>query len=138
MSGPFVWGAASLAQIATAHPLLQTLCRRVIVRPDLPYDLRCLFGHRTQADQDAAVARGASRLRWPRSKHNASPSLAVDLVPLVDGVVSWDWKHYDAVAPVIKNEWAKMRAEKLTGAAGLTWGGDWRSFRDGPHWELSG
>jgi len=138
MPGPFAWGSASLAQIATAHPLLQTLCNRVIKRSDLPADLRCLFGHRGKADQDAAFARGASKLKWPKSKHNAQPSLAVDLVPIVAGQVSWDWKHYNAIAPIIKDEWAKMQAEGLTGSAVLTWGGDWKSYKDGPHWELSG
>lgn len=135
---PYAWGSSSLAQIGTAHPLLQTLCHRLIKRADLPRDLRVLFGHRNKADQDKAFASGASKLRWPKSKHNSVPALAVDIVPLEGGVVSWDWAHYHALAPIVKDEWAKMAAEGLTGGAVLAWGGDWRSFKDGPHWELSG
>ena len=135
---PYAWAQSSLAQIATAHQLLQTLCHRLIKRADLPRDLRVLFGHRSKADQDKAFASGASKLRWPKSKHNSTPSLAVDIVPLEGGAVSWDWAHYNALAPIVKDEWAKMAAEGLTGGAVLTWGGDWKSFKDGPHWELSG
>lgn len=138
MPGPYAWGQSSLAHLSTAHPLLQTLGRRVIKRADLPRDLRVLFGHRSKADQDKAFASGASKLRWPNSKHNSVPAVAVDIVPLEGGQVSWDWAHYHQIAPIIKDEWAKMQAEGLTGAAVLTWGGDWRSFKDGPHWELSG
>ena len=138
MSSGYAWGQSSLANLGTAHPLLQTLGHRVIKRADLPRDLRVLFGHRNKADQDKAFASGASKLRWPNSKHNSTPALAVDIVPLEGGQVSWDWAHYHQIAPIIKDEWAKMQAEGLTGAAVLTWGGDWRSFKDGPHWELSG
>lgn len=139
MPGPYTWGKSSLAAIQTAHPLLIELCARVIRRRDLPHDLRCLVGHRDQAGQEAAFKAGASKLRWPKSKHNSVPSLAVDLAPLAGGGVSWDWAHYHAVAPVIKDEWAKMRAEGIVPpGVGLVWGGDWKSFRDGPHWELSG
>jgi len=43
------------------------------------------------------------------------------------------------VAPVIRAEWAAMQAEGLVPAGvTLTWGGDWETLKDGPHWELSG
>ena len=135
----YQWGARSVSRLQTGHLLLVTLFTRVIRRPDLPLDLSVLCGHRTRAEQDAAVARGASRLRWPKSKHNRTPSHAVDVAPFVGGAVSWAWPHYHAVAPAIRAEWAAMQAEGLVPAGvGLVWGGDWQSFPDGPHWELSG
>lgn len=135
----YQWGSRSLARLSTCHPLLVTLMQRVIARADLPLDLSVLCGHRTQAEQDAAVARGASRLRWPRSQHNRLPAHAVDVAPYVGGAVSWAWPHYHAVAPVIRAEWAAMQAEGMVPAGvGLVWGGDWQTFPDGPHWELSG
>lgn len=140
MTAPrYAWGARSLSRLQTCHPLLVTLFERVIARADLALDLSVLCGHRTREEQDAAVARGASRLRWPRSKHNSTPSLAVDVAPFVGGSVSWAWPHYHAVAPVIRAEWDAMAAEGIVPAGvGLVWGGDWATFRDGPHWELSG
>lgn len=131
------WGSRSLARLQTCDPLLQTLFQRVIDRSDLPFDLTILCGHRNQADQDAAYRGGASKLRWPRSKHNSLPSRAVDVAPYVGGQVSWDWAHYHAIAPLVKDEWGKMVAEDLVPeGVELTWGGDWRSFPDGPHWQL--
>ena len=135
----YQWGARSLGRLQTCHPLLVTLMQRVISRPDLPLDLSVLCGHRTREEQNSAVARGASMLRWPSSKHNRTPSHAVDVAPYVGGSVSWAWPHYHAVAPVIRAEWAAMQAEGIVPAGvTLTWGGDWQTFPDGPHWELSG
>ena len=133
----YAFGSRSIARLQTCHPLLQTLMQRVIKRGDLPFDLTILCGHRNQADQDAAFRGGASKLRWPNSKHNSMPSRAVDLAPWVGGQVSWDWTHYNKLAPLIKDEWGKMVAEGLTGDTKLAWGGDWRNFPDGPHWQLS-
>lgn len=133
----YAWGRRSLDRLGTVHPTLRCLFERVILRADLPHDLTVLCGYRTQAEQAAAVASGASRLAWPKSKHNKSPSEAVDVAPLVGGAVSWDWAHYHPVARVVKAEWAAMEADGLTGGRRLVWGGDWVRFPDGPHWELS-
>lgn len=133
------YGATSRARLATCHPLLIMLFERVIARPDLPHDLSVLCGHRGRAEQDAAFASGVSKLRWPKSKHNLTPSHAVDVAPYVDGAVSWEWAHYHAVAPIVRAEWAAMVAEGLVPAGcSLEWGGDWTSLRDGPHWQIVG
>ena len=56
---------------------------------------------------------------------------AVDIAPLDDdGEVSWAWPLYHQLAPVVK------QAAKDLGVD-LEWGGDWRSLKDGPHWQLS-
>jgi len=54
---------------------------------------------------------------------------AVDLAPMLGGKVSWDWPLYHRLAKTVK---AAAAAEKVP----ITWGGDWRTFKDGPHWEL--
>ena len=132
----YAWGKRSLDRLGTCHPLLRALFERVIRRADLPSDLTVLCGHRTQVEQAAAVASGASRLAWPRSKHNRTPSEAVDVAPLVAGAVTWDWAHYRALAPLVKDEWNKMQGEGMTLGWRLEWGGDWARFPDGPHWQV--
>lgn len=132
----YAFGERSKARLSTCHPLLATLFERVIRRLDLPHDLTIVCGHRGQAEQDAAYRAGASRLRWPESKHNRIPALAVDVAPIVGGAASWDWAAYHAVAPIIRAEWAAMQAEGLTGSARLEWGGDFATLKDGPHWQL--
>ena len=139
MSGPYAWGARSRGRLDTCHPLLVALFDRVIKRADLPRDLSVICGHRGQAEQDAAVKSGASKLAWPKSAHNVKPSRAVDIAPIFGGAVSWQWPDYHAIAPTVKAEWAAMQAEGLIPAGvKLVWGGDWARFPDGPHWQLDG
>jgi peptidoglycan L-alanyl-D-glutamate endopeptidase CwlK len=142
----YAWGARSLSRLQTCHPLLVTLFERVIARADLALDLSVLCGHRTNEEQAELYAKGRTapgkvitHKRPGESKHNRQPSHAVDVAPYVGGSVSWAWPHYHAVAPVIRAEWAAMQAEGIVPAGvTLTWGGDWQTFPDGPHWELSG
>jgi peptidoglycan L-alanyl-D-glutamate endopeptidase CwlK len=144
---PYSWGPTSIARLQTCHELLRELFARVIKRPDLPHDLTVLYGHRTHAEQAELYAKGrrgvpgektVTNAKPGQSKHNASPSHAVDVAPIVKGSVSWDWAAYHAVAPVIKAEWAKMTNEGLTHGVTLSWGGDWERTKDGPHWEVRG
>jgi hypothetical protein len=56
---------------------------------------------------------------------------AVDLVPIgPNGKAAFDWPLYDRLGPAVKEAAAKE-------GVALTWGGDWSSFRDGPHFELN-
>lgn len=82
-------------------------------------------GLRTIERQKQLVAKGASKTM--NSKHITGH--AVDLAPMVDGDIRWDWPLYHKLAPIIK------QAAKDMGV-NITWGGDWRSFADGPHWEI--
>ena len=140
MPGPYAWGAKSRARLDTCHPLLILLFDRVIKRSGLRHDLTVVYGVRTKAEQDALVAKGASRLRWPKSRHNATPSLAVDVVPFVGGKPDpKTWAHFHDVAPSIKAEWLRMCVEGVVpDGVTLEWGGDWRGFPDGAHWQLNG
>lgn len=54
---------------------------------------------------------------------------AVDVVAYVDGKVSWDTKYYYTIAKAFK-----QAAKELN--VSIRWGGDFKSFFDGPHFEL--
>jgi peptidoglycan L-alanyl-D-glutamate endopeptidase CwlK len=75
----------SKERLATCHSDLQILCNRLIER----YDFSVVCGHRGEEDQNEAFKKGASTLKFPNSKHNTEPSLAVDLVPYE--VTGTDW-----------------------------------------------
>lgn len=132
----YAWGRRSLSRLSTCHPVLQTLLHMVISRDDLPCDITVLCGHRSKEEQDAAYLAGNTQLQWPRSKHNYSPSLAVDIAPYINGGVSWDKSWYYKLAPLIKQTWLQMTEEEQDGYQ-LSWGGDFRSFFDGPHFQLN-
>lgn len=92
----------------------------------LDHDLLVVEGVRTEARQRQLMARGASRTM--KSKHLVGR--AVDLAPMLDGQLRWDWPLFPRI-----NEAMQRAAEDL--GVKLVWGGSWRSFKDGPHWELA-
>lgn len=55
---------------------------------------------------------------------------AVDLVAYVGRNVRWDWPLYYKIADAMKRAAFEVGVE-------ITWGGDWKTFKDGPHFELS-
>ena len=126
----------SLTRLGTCHLDLQLLMREALADPECPCDITVLEGHRDQERQDKLVDEGKSQLMWPKSKHNSMPSMAVDVAPWVGGV-SWEWDDYRPLAAHIKDVWARLVAnEQVTGQYDLSWGGDWKTFKDGPHWQL--
>lgn len=82
-------------------------------------------GLRTRERQQQLVAAGASRTM--NSRHITGH--AVDLAVVVNGEVRWDWPLYKTLADVVK-------AHSLTTGVPIEWGGDWKTFRDGPHFQL--
>ncbi len=119
----------SLAKLAGAHPDLEKVIRRAAALS--PLDFTVLEVTRTLGRQKQLVATGASKTM--KSRHlpgKDGKSRAVDIAPLDGGQVSWSWPLYNKLAPVIK------QAAKDVGVP-IEWGGDWRTFKDGPHWQLS-
>ena len=88
-------------------------------------DFRVIEGLRTQSRQRYLVDKGASKTM--NSRHITGH--AVDLAPIINGAVSWDWKYFYPIAEAMKH------AAKIQGVT-VEWGGDWTSFKDGPHWQL--
>lgn len=74
-------GTLSEHHLSSCTPPIQQLIREAIRRAPRWLDFAVMCGHRNQLDQSAAVAKGASKKRWPDSKHNCLPSRAVDVRP---------------------------------------------------------
>jgi peptidoglycan L-alanyl-D-glutamate endopeptidase CwlK len=118
-----VLGARSLARLEGVHPDLVRVVKKAAALSDL--DFTVLEGLRSVERQKQLVAQGASKTM--NSRHITGH--AVDLAPMIGGEVRWDWPLYHKLAKIIK---AAAADEKVP----LQWGGDWRAFKDGPHWEL--
>jgi len=113
----------SLNNLKGIHPDL----RRVIDRAlqESPLDFVVIEGLRTRARQIELVQSGASQTM--NSRHLTGH--AVDLMPIGPNGPAFDWPLYDRLGPAVK-----AAADKE--GVSLVWGGDWKSFRDGPHFEL--
>lgn len=105
------------------HPDLVRVVEEAIATT--PIDFMITEGLRTAQRQAALVRAGASRTL--ESRHLTGH--AVDVAALVDGQVRWDWPLYAQVAKAFKAAAARRGVT-------LIWGGDWRSLKDGPHFEL--
>lgn len=90
-----------------------------------PYDFSITEGIRTSERQKQLYDEGKSKTL--KSKHLVGK--AVDIAILVDGNITWDKKYYQEVAEHIKKV-----AKEL--GIGIRWGGEFKSFFDGPHFEL--
>ncbi len=119
----FALGARSLKALEGVHPDLVRVVKRAIQVTDT--DFTVTEGRRTLARQRELVAAGASRTM--RSRHLTGH--AVDLAALVAGSVRWDWPLYG------KLNLAMQRAADELGVT-VEWGGSWKTFKDGPHWQL--
>jgi len=118
----------SLTKLDGAHPDLARVIKRAAALSSI--DFTVLEVLRTVARQKELVAKGASKTMKSRHLPGADgKSRAVDIAPLDGGQVSWAWPVYHKLAPIIK------QAAKDECVA-IEWGGDWKSFRDGPHWQL--
>ena len=118
------WSKRSLDNLNGIHPDLRRVMDRAL--RESPLGFTVIEGLRTEARQHELVAKGASRTM--NSRHLTGH--AVDLMPHgPNGKGSFDWSLYHRLAPAVK------AAAKAEGVA-LVWGGDWKTFPDGPHFEL--
>lgn len=118
-------------RLQTCDPRLQAILKEAIRHVD--FTIMC--GFRGPDEQEDAYRTGRSKVRWPNSKHNRRPSVAVDLAPFP---VDWtDTARFARLAGYI---------ERIAHEQGikLRWGGDFdrdgrtkgEAFVDMPHLEI--
>jgi len=111
----------SMQNLSGVHPDLIAVVKRAIQITE--QDFSVIEGVRNINRQRELVAKGASTTM--NSRHLTGH--AVDLAPYP---VNWDWEYFYPIADAMK-----QAAEELD--VDLEWGGDWKSFPDGPHFQLS-
>lgn len=146
----FVFSDTSISRLNGVDDNLVKVVKRALELST--QDFAVLEGLRTKERQAELVRKGASQTM--NSKHITGR--AVDLVPIVDGKVSWDWKYFYPIAEAVR------KAAKELGVQ-VKWGGAWddilntttvpttklvenyvatrrsqgrKAFTDGPHFEL--
>lgn len=116
------FGTRSRGNLNQCHPDLVSVAEVAI----MDYDFSVIEGHRPKSEQDEAFKTGASKLKFPYSKHNTLPSFAMDIVPYP---VDWENLHrFQELAVVVKKA-----ADRL--GVDIHWGYDLWGW-DMPHWQL--
>ena len=131
-------------QIAKLHPTIREEVTKIIQECDLALTgkakVRITQGLRTFAEQEALYAQGrtkpgkiVTRAKAGQSVHNFG--FAIDICLIIDGkIASWetakDWDN-DQVA-----DW--YECVKIFAKHGWEWGGNWKTFKDMPHFDKKG
>jgi peptidoglycan L-alanyl-D-glutamate endopeptidase CwlK len=125
-------------RIEDLHPSLQPLARDFIAKAQAAgLDPLITCTYRSNAEQAELYAQGRTKpgkvvtnARPGQSLHNHTEggkpaAKAFDIVPLVQGKPQWQATH---------PHWHQLGA--LGKSLGLEWAGDWRTFREYPHFQL--
>ena len=116
-------GPTSLLRLQDVHQDLVKVVERAIQLTEV--DFTVLEGLRTKERQAELLKAGATTTM--NSRHLTGH--AVDLGALVGGKVRWDWPLYYKIAEAVKAAAKELEVP-------IEWGGDWKKFKDGPHWQL--
>jgi peptidoglycan L-alanyl-D-glutamate endopeptidase CwlK len=125
------FGRKSRENLATCEKDLQLVFNEVIKH----VDCSVLEGHRNAKRQNELFEKGNTKVKYPKGRHNANPSCAVDVVPYP---IDWnDRERFHLFAGFVLGVANQMGIT-------LRWGGDWNmnfevddnNFDDFPHFEL--
>lgn len=146
----FVFSSTSLSRLNGVNDNLVKVVKRALQLST--QDFAVLEGLRTRERQAELVRKGASQTM----NSNHITGRAVDLVPIVGGQVSWDWKYFYPIAEAVRKAATELGVQ-------IKWGGSWevlngttlpttklvekyvaerrrqgrKAFTDGPHFELA-
>jgi len=120
----FRFSVRSRRNLEGIHPDLKAVMEKALQKNEI--DFVVYEGLRSLKRQRELVVNGASSTM--NSRHLTGH--AVDIAPVVGKQVRFDWPLYHRLAKVIKETAVEMGVP-------IVWGGDWKSFPDGPHFELN-
>ncbi|MGZ9893016.1 M15 family metallopeptidase [Bordetella bronchiseptica] len=125
----FILSQRSLMRLEGVHPRLVDIVKLAIERTAV--DFMVVEGLRTPERQRELVAQGKSQtLNGLHLRQADGWGHAVDLAPLVGGAIPWEEKdQFRRLADVMKACAGELSTP-------IEWGGDFRSFYDGPHFQL--
>tara|TARA_R100001443_G_scaffold17258_7_gene27762 strand:- start:8573 stop:8968 length:396 start_codon:yes stop_codon:yes gene_type:complete len=126
------FGKRSKLNLLSCDYRLQEIFNEVIKK----VDCSVLEGHRSEERQNKLFKEGKTKVTYPKGRHNAKPSRAVDVVPYP---VDWeDRERFHLFAGYVLGVASGMGYT-------LRWGGDWNmnfevddnKFDDFPHFEIT-
>lgn len=120
----FALSARSYSRLNGVHPDLVKVVERAIEITRVDFGVS--EGVRSSDRQKELFALGATTTM--NSRHLTGH--AVDLVAYLGREVRWDWPLYDQIAAAMKVAASELDVK-------IEWGGDWKTFRDGPHFQLT-
>ncbi|HEI8502941.1 TPA: M15 family metallopeptidase [Serratia marcescens] len=124
MTSNYRFSQRSEKNLVGVNPALVAVVRRALELSSVDFGIT--EGLRSGERQKKMVAAGASQTM--NSRHLTGH--AVDVVAYLGANISWDWKYYEQIAAAFK------QAGKELGTV-IEWGDDWKTLKDGPHFQLA-
>lgn len=115
----------SKAKLDGVHPDLVKVVKRAI--EITKHDFLVLEGLRTMERQRWLKQMGRSKTL--NSRHLTGHAVDLGAWDGVTNSVVWDWPAYHIIADAMKKAAKELDIP-------IEWGGNWRSFKDGPHFQL--
>jgi len=132
----YKFGSRSKRRLAQCHPDLQRIFNEVIKK----FDCTVLCGYRGKEKQDRAYHEGRSQLKYPESKHNSTPSMAIDIAPWFNKKPHVRWEDKESFYYFAGYVKGVADAMGISIRAGADWDKDSKihdqTFFDLPHFEL--
>lgn len=128
----FKFSKRSLNNLKNVDKRLIHICNELINH----IDFTVIEGHRSLERQLELYEQGYSQIDGitKKGKHNYLPSLAIDIIPYKKGHNPFDGsKESEEMFNTLAKEFKKVANEL---GYKITWGGDWKSFKDLPHFQL--
>lgn len=135
----FKFSKNSLKKLEGLHPNLQNFFMELIKIS--PYDFSITQGVRTAEEQNKLYQQGRTvpgkivtncdgyKIKSNHQTKDDGLGHAGDIAVLLNNKITWEEKYYKEVA---------MTARILMQKYNVEWGGDWKNFKDLPHFEYKG
>ena len=135
----FKFSRNSEKKLQYLHPNLQKFFRELIKIS--PYDFSITQGVRTAVEQNKLYQQGRTvpgkivtncdgyKIKSNHQTKDDGLGHAGDIAVLINNKITWEEKYYKEIA---------MSARILMRKYNIEWGGDWRNFKDLPHFEYKG
>lgn len=129
LSSPKVLSKTGVTRLSQCCKEIQDIINEVLWYRDI--SITC--GYRSNEEQEEMCKKGTSKAHAGQSAHNFKPSLAIDIVPYPIPMKNNEWdndsKEWEELADLM------FDIAKSKGVS-LEWGGNWKSLRDCPHYEI--
>jgi len=125
----FEFSKSSMRNLKELHYILRRIAMEALSAGVI--DFAIVDAYRDRQTQDKYFREGKSKVQFPNSTHNVYPAEAMDLQPYINGKYSVDPKDYFRLHDVIMTTAHFLGYDNL-----IEWGGNWKTFKDYPHFQL--
>ncbi len=120
----------SLARLNGVKAMLTAICVDAVKETPYDFGVAWMGGLRTAVQQHRLFVNKKSKADGYTHISKHQKGTAFDIVCYKDGEITWDADVFEKVAKHI------LEIAKSQYGIQLTWGGNWKSFQDRPHFQL--